>query len=144
MARRIDHIGIAVGDVAAALAFYRDALGLELTAEEPVPSQKLVSYHLRIGEANLELLSPTAPDSVIARFLEKRGPGIHHIALAVDDVEAEMARLRDAGYRLLGEKPTPGAGGKQVIFLHPKSTGGVLLELCADTRHAPRPSATEH
>lgn len=134
MTGKIDHIGIAVADIAAALALYRDTLGLELTAEEPVASQKLVSYHLRAGQSNLELLSPSDPESVIAKFLAKRGPGIHHVALAVDDIDSEIARLKEAGYELLGEKPTRGAGGKQVIFLHPRSTGGVLLELCQESQ----------
>ncbi len=130
MIQKIDHIGLAVADHEAGLAIFRDALGLELTETEPVESQKLVSYHLRVGESNLELLVPSEPDSVIAKFLEKRGQGIHHIALAVDDIEAELARLKEAGLQPLGEKPTMGAGGKRVIFFHPKTTGGVLLELC--------------
>lgn len=130
MIRKIDHIGVAASDVAGALAVFRDALGLELTETEPVESQKLVSYHLRVGESNLELLVPSEPDSVIAKFLEKRGQGIHHIALAVDDIDAELTRLKKAGLQPLGEKPTMGAGGKRVIFFHPKTTGGVLLELC--------------
>lgn len=130
MILKIDHIGIATADAAAALKIYRDALGLELTATEPVESQKLVSYHLRVGESSLELLVPNEPGSVMAKFLESRGAGIHHIALAVDDIEAEVARLRAAGLQPLGEGPIAGAGGKQVIFFHPKTTGGVLLELC--------------
>ncbi len=131
MIRKIDHIGIAAADAEAALAIYRDALGLELVAIEPVESQKLISYHLRIGESNLELLVPSEPGSVIAKFLEGKGPGIHHVALAVDGIADEIARLRAHGLQSLGEKPTIGAGGKQVIFFHPKNTGGVLLELCA-------------
>lgn len=130
MIGRIDHIGIAVADANAALAIYRDALGLELVATEPVASQKLVSYHLRVGESNLELLEASDPESVIARFIEKRGPGIQHIALAVDDIAAEVARLRALGLQFTSETPVRGAGGKQVIFLHPKGTGGVLIELC--------------
>jgi len=128
--RKIDHIGIAVADAAAALKVFRDALGLELVGTEPVPSQKLVSYHLRVGESNLELLVPSDPESVIARFLEKRGPGIHHIALAVEDIAAEVERMKAAGLQPLAEKPSLGAGGKQVLFFHPQTTGGVLLELC--------------
>lgn len=136
MIRKIDHIGIAVADAEAALAVYRDTLGLELTASEPVADQQLISYHLRLGESHLELLAPTEPDSVIAKFLDRKGPGIHHIALAVDDIESEIARLKETGLQLLGEKPTIGAGGKKVIFFHPRSTGGVLLELCEDPQHA--------
>ncbi len=130
MILRIDHIGIATADAAAALRIYRDALGLALTATEPVQSQKLVSYHLRIGESNLELLEPSEPGSVMAKFLESRGAGIHHIALAVTGIEEEVARLRAAGLQPLSEAPSAGAGGKRVIFFHPKTTGGVLLELC--------------
>jgi methylmalonyl-CoA/ethylmalonyl-CoA epimerase len=130
MIRKIDHIGIATADAEAALKVYRDALGLELTATERVESQKLVSYHLRIGESNLELLVPSEPGSVMAKFLESRGAGIHHIALAVEGIEAEIARLKAAGLQPLGDGPITGAGGKKVIFFHPKTTGGVLLELC--------------
>jgi methylmalonyl-CoA/ethylmalonyl-CoA epimerase len=130
MIRGIDHIGIAVSDADAALAVFRDALGLELAETEPVPSQQLVSYHLRIGESTLELLHPSDPQSVIAKFLEKKGPGIHHIALAVDDIAGETARLKQRGLQPLSEQPTLGAGGKRVLFFHPKTTGGVLLELC--------------
>jgi len=132
MIRKIDHIGIAVADAQAALAVYRDALGLAHTDTETVASQKILSYHLRVGEANLELLSPTDPESVIAKFLERKGPGIHHIALAVTDIEGEVARLKARGLQPLAEHPTEGAGGKRVIFFHPKSTGGVLLELCEE------------
>ena len=130
MILKIDHIGIATADAEAALKVYRDGLGLELTATEAVESQKLVSYHLRIGESSLELLVPREPGSVMAKFLENRGAGIHHIALAVKGIEAEVERCKAAGLQPLGEKPIAGAGGKKVIFFHPKTTGGVLLELC--------------
>ncbi len=130
MIQRIDHIGIAVADAEAALAIFRDALGLDLTETEPVESQKLVSYHLRVGESNLELLHPSDPESVIAKYLAKRGEGIHHIALAVDDIDAEIARLKAKNLKPLSDQPSMGAGGKRVIFFHPKTTGGVLIELC--------------
>ncbi|MFH1144847.1 MAG: methylmalonyl-CoA epimerase [Candidatus Eisenbacteria bacterium] len=130
MIRKIDHIGLAVADAETALALWRDTLGLAHTDTERVESQKILSYHLRLGESNLELLSPTDPESVIAKFLEKKGAGIHHIALAVEDLDVEIARLKAAGLQPLGEHPTAGAGGKRVIFFHPKTTGGVLLELC--------------
>jgi len=132
MVHKIDHIGIAVPDAQAALSLYRDALGLELTGTEDVAQQKLTAYHLRIGETHFELLEPREPDSVIAKFLEKRGPGIHHIALAVDDIHGAIAQLRARGLETLGPAPTTGAGGKRVIFFHPRGTGGVLLELCQD------------
>jgi methylmalonyl-CoA/ethylmalonyl-CoA epimerase len=127
---RIDHLGIAVSDIEAALRLYRDALGMKLEEIEEVPSQKILSYHLRVGESHLELLRPTEPDSVIARYLEKNGAGIHHLALAVDDLDAERARLVAAGYQPIGE-PSMGANGKRIQFFHPRSTGGILLEICS-------------
>ncbi|MBD3163259.1 MAG: methylmalonyl-CoA epimerase [Candidatus Eisenbacteria bacterium] len=129
MAQRIDHIGVAVADLEAALRLYRDLLGLPLEKVEEVPDQKLISYHLGIGESRIELLVPTSPDSVIARYLEKRGAGIHHVALAVEDVDAERARLVAEGLVPIGE-PSIGAEGKRIQFFHPRSTGGVLLEIC--------------
>ena len=130
MIRKIDHLGIAVLDVARGLATFSDVLGLKLEQIEDIPSQGLRSYHLRIGESHLELLFPTDPDSTVARFLEKKGPGIHHLALEVDDIAAETARLTAAGLQPLSAEPFIGAGGKKVLFFHPRTTGGVLLEIC--------------
>jgi methylmalonyl-CoA/ethylmalonyl-CoA epimerase len=130
MIKRIDHIGIAVLDPQRSLALYKDALGLKLDQIEDIPSQQLVSYHLVVGESHLELLHPTDDDSVIAKFLAKKGPGIHHIALEVDDLEGERARLEAQGLEPLSDKPFVGAGGKKVLFFHPRTTGGVLLEIC--------------
>lgn len=130
MIRRIDHVGIAVLDPQAGLATFRDALGLRLEEVEDIPGQKLRSYHLRIGESSLELLFPTDPESTVARFLEKKGPGIHHLSLEVDDIEAERDRMAAAGLEPLSPEPFVGAGGKKVIFFHPRTTGGVLLEIC--------------
>lgn len=130
MIKKIDHLGIAVSDAQAALAVWRDALGLEHFDTETVASQKIVSYHLKIGESNIELLAPTDPESPIAKFLEKKGAGIQHIALAVTDLDAEAERLKARGLQPIGELPTEGAGGKRILFFHPKTTGGVLLELC--------------
>lgn len=130
MIKRIDHLGIAVLDPQRALTLYRDTLGLRLDQIEDIPSQKLVSYHLAIGESYLELLHATDDDSVIAKFLAKKGPGIHHLALEVDDIEAERARLEAEGLEPLSEEPFIGAGGKKVLFFHPRTTGGVLLEIC--------------
>lgn len=130
MIRKIDHLGIAVTDPDAALAVFVDGLGLELEETEDIVSQKLRSYHLRIGESHLELLHPLDPDSPVAKFLAKKGGGIHHLALAVDDMEAAIERLVARGLQPLSEKPFIGAGGKQVLFFHPKTTGGVLLEIC--------------
>ncbi len=125
----LDHVGIAVKDLEEALAFYRDALGLEITAPEEVASQRVRVRFLPVGEAALELLEPTAPDSPIARYLEKRGAGLHHVALRVDDIRAALAELKARGVRLIDEQPRPGADNALVAFLHPASTHGVLVEL---------------
>ncbi len=125
----LDHVGIAVKDLGEALAFYRDALGLEITAPEEVASQRVRVRFLPVGEAALELLEPTAPDSPIAKYLEKRGAGLHHVALRVEDIRAALAELKARGVRLIDEQPRPGAHNSLVAFLHPASTHGVLVEL---------------
>jgi methylmalonyl-CoA epimerase len=125
----LDHIGIAVGDLAQALAFYRDALGLEVGPPEEVPSQRVRAHFVPVGEATLELLEPTAPDSPIAKFIEKRGPGVHHVTLRVDDLNEALGRLRARGVRLIDEAPREGAEGALIAFVHPASTHGVLVEL---------------
>jgi len=132
----LDHIGIAVGDIDAALAFYRDALGLEIAAPEDVPSQRVRAHLIPTGECALELLEATAPDSPIARYLQKRGPGIHHITLRVDDIRAALEHLRARGVRLIDEQPRPGAEAALVAFIHPSAAHGVLVEL---KQAAPRP-----
>jgi methylmalonyl-CoA/ethylmalonyl-CoA epimerase len=124
----IDHVGIAVHAIAAARELY-ETLGLRVTAVEEVPSEGVRVALIPCGGSSIELLEPTSPDSPIARFLESRGPGIHHICLATDDVRDEDRRLRDADYRVLRPEPSRGAGGCWVQFVHPKSAGGVLLEL---------------
>ena len=129
MKATLDHIGIAVSDLAAALAFYRDALGLEVDAPEDVASQRVRAHFIPAGEAALELLEATAPDSPIAKYLEKRGPGLHHITLRVDDIRAALAQLKARGVRLIDESPRPGAHDSLVAFIHPSSTHGVLVEL---------------
>ncbi|MDX6528590.1 MAG: methylmalonyl-CoA/ethylmalonyl-CoA epimerase [Blastocatellia bacterium] len=111
------------------MTFYRDALGLEVSEPEEVADQKVRVAMLPIGESRIELLEGTSDDSPIARFLEKRGPGIHHIAVRVDDIRAALANLKEKGARLIDEEPRKGAGGCLVAFVHPSSTGGVLLEL---------------
>jgi len=125
----LDHIGIAVKDLAAALAFYRDALGLEIEAPEEVASQRVRAHFVAVGEARLELLEATAADSPIAKYVDKRGPGLHHITLRVDDIEAALAQLKAHGARLIDETPRPGAEGSLVAFIHPASAHGVLVEL---------------
>jgi len=126
---KIDHIGIATRGIEDALAFYRDALGLDVAETEVVAEQKVRVAMLPIGESRIELLEATSEDSPISRFLEKRGPGIHHIAVRVDDIRAALADLKKKGARLIDEEPRTGAGGCLVAFVHPSSTGGVLLEL---------------
>ena len=126
---RLDHIGIAVSDIASALAFYRDALGLEIDAPEDVASQRVRAHFIPAGEASLELLEATAEDSPIAKYVGKRGPGLHHITLRVEDIAAALAQLKGRGVRLIDESPRPGAHGSLVAFIHPSSAQGVLVEL---------------
>ncbi len=125
----LDHIGIAVADLDAALKFYRDALGLDVRPPEDVPSQHVRVHFAPVGSASLELLEATSPQSPIARFIDRRGPGIHHLTLRVDDIRAVLARLRERGVRLIDDEPRAGAEGALVAFIHPASTGGVLVEL---------------
>jgi methylmalonyl-CoA/ethylmalonyl-CoA epimerase len=127
--KRIDHIAIVVDDIEAALAFWRDALGLELDHVEEVAEQKSVVAFLPAGESEVELVKPTTADSGVARYLQKRGPGMHHICFEVDDIEASLAALKDKGVRLINETPVTGSGGRQIAFIHPESTNGVLVEL---------------
>jgi methylmalonyl-CoA epimerase len=129
MKAHLDHVGIAVRELSAALAFYRDALGLEIEAPEEVPSQRVRAHFVPLGESRLELLEATAPDSPIARSLEKRGPGLHHITLRVEDLAAALVQLKSRGVRLIDAQPRPGAEGALVAFIHPSSAHGVLLEL---------------
>lgn len=130
MITKIDHVGIAVSDLAEARKFYEEVLGIKVTATEEVSEQKVVTAFLPLGDSELELLVPTAPDSPIARFIEKRGEGIQHIALRVENIEAALQKLKKAGVCLIDEEPRQGAGGARIAFLHPKATGGVLFELC--------------
>jgi methylmalonyl-CoA/ethylmalonyl-CoA epimerase len=123
----LDHIGIAVRSLASA-KIYED-LGLAIEHVETVETQRVKTAFLSVGDSNLELLEPTSPDSPIAKFIEKRGEGIHHICLRVDDLEAHLERLKAAGYRLINEAPVPGAHGCRVAFLHPSAGNGVLIEL---------------
>ncbi len=126
-APRIAHIGIAVTDIGEALHFYRDVLGLTPHPAETSDGATIVS--LPFGESEVELLEPRTPDSPIAKFLERRGPGIHHVCYRVADLDAALASARAAGYRLVDEAPRIGAGGCRIAFLHPKSTAGILIEL---------------
>ncbi|MBX6377502.1 MAG: methylmalonyl-CoA epimerase [Clostridia bacterium] len=132
---RVDHIGVAVADLEAALRLYA-GLGLEARSIEEVPTERVRVALLPAGESRIELLEPTDDEGAVARFLRSHGPGIHHIAFRVPDIEAAMARARSAGLRLLDEAPRPGAEGARVAFVHPKSAGGVLVELCQYPEHA--------
>lgn len=126
---KIDHLGIATKGIDEALRFWEDALGLENVHTETVEDQKVRVAMLPIGESRVELLEPTSDDSPIANFLAKRGGGIHHIAVEVDDIEAALAKLKSQGMRLIDESPRIGAEGCLVAFVHPAASGGVLLEL---------------
>ena len=126
-APRIAHVGVAVPDLQAALAFYRDVLGLEPHPAETADGAVIVS--LPFGESAVELLEPTDPEGPIARFLARRGPGIHHICYRVPDLDAALDACRRAGYRLVDETPRVGTGARRIAFIHPKSTAGILLEL---------------
>ncbi|MEO0017517.1 MAG: hypothetical protein RLZZ522_800 [Verrucomicrobiota bacterium] len=130
MITKIDHLGIAVTSIDEALPYYENVLGLVCEGREEVESQKVRTAFFAAGEVHLELLEPTSPDSPIAKFLEKNGPGIHHIAFATDDITGQLARAKDGGTRLIHEVPFTGAADKLVAFLHPKSTFGVLTEFC--------------
>lgn len=127
----IDHLGIAVKSLAAARAFY-EQLGLRVVGEEVVPHEKVRVAMLPVGESRLELLEATAEDSPVARFIAKRGEGLHHVALQVDDLSGVVEQLKAAGTRLISDEIKIGAGGHLYVFVHPSSTGGVLLELCED------------
>jgi len=137
MIERIDHIGIAVRSIAEARVLY-EAMGLQVEAIEDVPHEGVRVALIPCGDSRIELLEPTADDSPIAKFLEKRGPGLHHLCLASDDVRSDDARLRAGGFQVLRPEPTRGAGGCWVQFVHPKSAGGVLIEL--SDPHPPAPS----
>lgn len=123
----VAHIGIAVPSIHEALPFYRDVLGIAPGTPEQADGATIVSLHF--GAVDVELLEPASPASPVAKFLAKRGPGIHHVCYRVADLDAALARCRAAGYRLVDETPRRGAGGRRIAFLHPKTTNGILLEL---------------
>lgn len=125
----LDHVGIAVADLKQALSFYRDALGLEVETPEEVASQRVRAHFIPAGESAIELLEATSDDSPIAKYVTKRGPGLHHITLRVDDIAAALAQLTARGVRLIDQTPREGAHGSLVAFIHPSSAHGVLVEL---------------
>jgi len=130
MLKKINHIGIAVKSLEASIPFYRDQLGMTFEGTEEVAEQKVKVAFLEIGESRIELLEPTAADSPVAIFIEKKGEGTHHIAYEVDDIEATIAELKKQGVRLIDTTPRRGAHNSLIAFLHPKATGGVLTEIC--------------
>jgi methylmalonyl-CoA/ethylmalonyl-CoA epimerase len=127
---KIDHLGIAVNSIDEGKNFWSEVLGLAFEGTETVAEQKVTTAFFPVGESEVELLESTAPDSPIAKYMEKKGAGIQHIAFRVADIEAALAELKEKGVRLIDEKPRMGAGGAKIAFLHPKATGGVLVELC--------------
>jgi len=127
---KIDHVAIAVPSIEQAARFYTEALGLTLSEIEDVPSQKVRTAFLQVGEVKLELVEPTHPDAPISKFLEQRGQGLHHVCYRVADLDAALAELKGKGLRLIDETPRAGAHGARIAFLHPKASDGVLTELC--------------
>jgi len=130
MPQKISHVGIAVANLEEAMPFYRDVLGMTFEGTEVVAEQKVKVAFFATGESRIELLEPTAADSPVAKFLEKNGPGVHHLAYEVADLEQSLAALKAAGVRLIDETPRRGAHNTRIAFLHPKASGGVLTELC--------------
>jgi methylmalonyl-CoA/ethylmalonyl-CoA epimerase len=127
---KIDHLGIAVNSIDQGKNFWMDVLGLEFEGSETVDEQKVTTAFFPVGESEVELLESTAPDGPIARYLEKKGEGIQHVAFRVENIDSALQELKEKGIRLIDEKPRKGAGGAKIAFLHPKSTNGVLVELC--------------
>ena len=135
MPKKISHIGIAVTSIEAAAPFYRDVLGMEFEGTEVVAEQKVKVAFFVVGESRIELLEPTAEDSPVAKFLAKNGPGVHHVAYEVADIEQRLAALKAEGVRLIDEAPRTGAHNTRIAFMHPKASGGVLTELCEPGAH---------
>lgn len=131
---KIEHLGIAVKDAEQSKRLFAKLLGVEPYKTELVESEKVETIFYQLGPNKIELLRSTDPDGTIARFLEKKGEGFHHVAISVDDIYAEMKRLKEAGFELLSEQPKQGADQKLICFLHPRSTNGLLVELCQDIR----------
>ena len=135
MTRKINHVGIAVKNIETAVPFYRDTLGMTFEGTEEVAEQMVRVAFLQIGESRIELLEPTSPDSPVAKFLEKNGEGIHHLAYEVDDLAKKLGELQNEGVRLIDQTPRKGAHGASIAFIHPKASGGVLTELCQQKNH---------
>jgi len=131
---KIEHLGIAVSDLESAIKTYETLLGTPCYKREEVASEKVNTAFFQTGDSKVELLGATSPDSVIATYIQKRGEGLHHVAFEVEDIRAEMNRLKNEGFRLLMDEPKRGADNKLIAFVHPKSCNGVLLELCQTIR----------
>lgn len=127
---RIDHIGVAVSDLEEALSVYRDGFGMGDVHLEEVPEQGVRVAVFHVGESRIELLSPLSPDTPVGKFLESRGPGVHHVALGVENLGSMLKELKSKGFRLIDEQPKVGAGSAAIAFVHPRSTLGTLIELC--------------
>jgi len=127
---KIDHVGIAVEDLEETIRFYRDQIGLDYQGTEEVEEQKVKVAFFPVGESKIEFLESTDPSGPVGRFIEKKGGGVHHLSFRVKDLEQKLEQLKAQGVELIDEKPRYGAGGARIAFLHPKSTGGVLVELC--------------
>jgi methylmalonyl-CoA epimerase len=132
---RIDHIGVAVEDLDAAIDLYRGSFDMKEQRRETVEDQGVEAVLLEVGDGHVELLRPLGPDTNVARFIARNGPGMHHVAYATDDIDRTLGAVRDAGLRLIDEEPRIGIGGARIAFLHPKSTGGVLTELVEPVGH---------
>lgn len=132
MISKIDHIGIAVNSLDEAIEFYEKSLGLKCVGKEEIVDQKVKTAFFHVGEVHIELLEPTSPESPVAKFLEKKGPGIHHIAYGTDNVKEQLRAAESEGCKLIDKEPRDGAGGKEIAFLHPKSTLGALTEFCRE------------
>jgi methylmalonyl-CoA epimerase len=128
--KKIDHIGVAVNSLEESLHIFKDILGMECSGEEEVKEQNVKVAFLPVGESEIELLESTSPDGNIAKYIEKKGEGIHHIAFEVEDLAVMLKKLQEEGVRLIDKEPRYGAGGARIAFLHPKSTNGILVELC--------------
>jgi len=135
MPKKISHIGIAVASIEEASPFYRDVLGMEFEGTEVVAEQKVKVAFFAVGESRIELLEPTDDDSPVAKFLERNGPGVHHVAYEVADLEQRLAALKAEGVRLIDESPRTGAHNTRIAFMHPRASGGVLTELCEPGAH---------
>ncbi len=135
MFNRVDHIGVAVEDLDASLELYERDYGMQLVHRETVAEQGVEAVLLDVGENHIELLAPTDPDTPVGRFLAKKGPGMHHVAYQVDDIEATLAALKQAGLRLIDETPRVGIRNSRVAFLHPKTAGGLLTEIVQPAEH---------